>query len=127
MDHFGQFMLTEAALWSANRLQVFSPIALGIAYFSMPELPFKPRPSVFFISCPLVIIFVRLLFDVLRGNVHETWWWKGVTWLLNFSHSSHETSPTRKKFGSGLLRNLWGRRPRPDPSLEGTELVVIGV
>ncbi|QDS70485.1 hypothetical protein FKW77_010069 [Venturia effusa] len=103
---------------------VFSPIALSITYFSMPELPFKPTPQVFFVACALVLLLVKLLFDLSGGNVHETWWWRSMIWLSNLSHSGSRTSSDGKGIGDGPVRHLWRRSPT---SLEDTEMETIAV
>ena len=131
MDHISQFRRMLADFLQANQFQVFSPVALSIAYFSMPDLPFKPSTGVFWIACVLVIVVVRLLFDVLGGKIQETWWCraakKAVAWFLEPSHSIDETPPTTNKFGDYLPRSPWRRHNPMDPSLEGTEMVGFGV
>lgn len=67
-----------------NVAQIFSPIALTIAYFSLPTilLPGIPILPVFLLVFLGIAIMVRVLFDVSGNKVDQIWWYRGVKYLV---------------------------------------------
>jgi hypothetical protein len=89
--------------------QIFSPIAVCIAYFSMPTTVtgFVPSRTAFFSAMFLIMLCLRLLLDVYRGQVDQTWWWKAIVWWTH-------------KFAACLPGALMKSRHGPaDPDPEG--------
>ncbi|RDI86230.1 hypothetical protein Vi05172_g3802 [Venturia inaequalis] len=89
MDH-----TTFTTEWT---ITVFSPIALTIAYFSLPAPLLRATPSlpVFFLVCCGVLLLVRVLFDIL-GGVEQIWWYKGMQSLVEKVRISKPVARNRR-------------------------------
>jgi hypothetical protein len=65
-------------------VQILSPIAITIAYFSLPQtvVPFQLNSKSFTVSIFIIIAVVRLLFVVLCALPRRPLWWiKTTAWL----------------------------------------------
>jgi hypothetical protein len=80
-----RFVHCECCLFSiANFLQIISPIALAIAYYSMPQtvIPVRLDPKYFTAVILFIMVWVKLLFVVLCAMPSRPWWWKKITaWM----------------------------------------------
>lgn len=101
MDNIGLLKLTIGATQELTFFQIFTPIAICIAYFSMPEyvMPFIPSRSIFYIAMIIIVICVRLLFEISRGSLCDTWWWRIITWPLRFIRPDHTHHPIGERGG----------------------------
>lgn len=101
-------------------------MALTIAYFSMPAavVAFKPSRITFFVALLVIMVLVRLLFDILGGRLLQTWWWHGATQLLNLGSAKANSSASKAGY-LGRLPATPARRRRTSSEFvpNGIELV----
>jgi hypothetical protein len=112
--------LRMLALSMANFLQILSPVALTIAYFSMPQavIPFKLDSKSFIVTTFTIMVVVRLLFVVIRALLRQPWWWKKITaWMkkLQLDEMAHSRLALRRG------------RIYPDRSTDDIEMDTLGV
>jgi len=103
-------------LTTANLAQIFSPIALAIAYFSMPQavIPFELSFKHWLIMLLVMAAVVRLLFFVFGG---------GPGRLVNAVQLDGKVQDRLLSVQDRLARFLPRRNLRnSDPSQEGIEL-----
>jgi hypothetical protein len=65
----------------ANLLQVLTPVAIAIAYLSMPvaSISFKSDPKHFIVVILCIMASVSLLFLAVRHMASRPRWWKKIT------------------------------------------------
>ncbi|PSS22711.1 hypothetical protein M430DRAFT_16661 [Amorphotheca resinae ATCC 22711] len=101
-------------------VSILSPVALTIAYFSMPQavIPFKLDSKSFIVTTFTIMVVVRLLFVVIRALLRQPWWWKKITaWMkkLQLDEMAHSRLALRRG------------RIYPDRSTDDIEMDTLGV
>jgi hypothetical protein len=104
-------------------IQVFSPIALTIAYFSMPQavIPFEQNVKHFLITIVVMAVIVQLLFFIFGDRVRH-WLWRRVGGSAKGAELDRIPSSTGDYLACLVAVLTRRRRVSSDPSLEGTEM-----
>jgi hypothetical protein len=112
-------------------ISVFTPVALTIAYFSMPQavIPFHMSFRSFLIALVVISAIVRLLFFLFGGRLRQSWLWQitgADVHLARLQGAMPSNFYSVLGYNSNVLAaiNLPHRRrlTSEDPSVEGTEL-----
>jgi hypothetical protein len=89
-------------------------------------MAFKASRVTFFIALFVIMLFVRLFFDVLGGRIQRCWWWKAAAWCVKIINKSEKTTHPRSLF-DGLMPSAFTKRRRhhTDLPLHGNEVGVV--